>query len=340
MKKIKIVFCLILCVCLCSCGLINTATIGTIDGNDVKAGVFNYFLYSVKAELLSEANVPAGEENNFWDTDLDGKKAIEVAKEKTFDVTMSFEAKYLKAVENGFGIDNEKTIEANKQYRDFVSSQGGEKAFNEFLKEIGSDEESIKEIVRKSYCISLYFTSLGTEEGSLFYIPEATIEERAQEIYNEGNLVTQAKAKHILISTVDDMQNPLSKEEQDQKKKLAEEIYNKIINGEDFDTLMHQYSEDPGLQSNPDGYTFGPGEMVPEFEQGAFALEKGQVSKPILSQFGYHIIKLEDKVFLSFEDIKEEVAGALITEREIELAEEWKKDYKITKNEDQYKKIK
>ena len=124
-------------------------------------------------------------------------------------------------------------------------------------------------MIRKNYCISLYFSSLGMDEGSPFYIPQEDIEKQANEIYGEGNNVSQATAKHILISTVDDMMNPLSEDEQEQKKKLADEIYNRILNGEDFDTLMNEFGEDPGVQSNPDGYTFGPGEMVAEFEEAS-----------------------------------------------------------------------
>jgi len=70
----------------------------------------------------------------------------------------------------------------------------------------------------------------------------------------------------------------------------ADAIYARIQAGEDFDTLMHLYSEDPGLANYPDGYTFGPMEMVPEFEEGTRELAIGEVSRPVRTSHGYHII--------------------------------------------------
>ena len=56
---------------------------------------------------------------------------------------------------------------------------------------------------------------------------------------------------------------------------------------------MNEYSEDPGLSGNPDGYIFTEGEMIDEFYQGAAALEEGEVSGLVKSDYGYHIIKRE-----------------------------------------------
>ena len=100
------------------------------------------------------------------------------------------------------------------------------------------------------------------------------------------------KAKHILFTTMD-MQTgmPLSHEEIDAKKKLAEETLEKIKKGEDFDTLMKELSEDPGSAAVPDGYLFTKGEMVEEFETAAYALKVNKVSGLVESDFGYHIIK-------------------------------------------------
>lgn len=57
-----------------------------------------------------------------------------------------------------------------------------------------------------------------------------------------------------------------------------------------FDTVMAEKSEDPGSQSQPDGYIFGSGEMVTEFYDGAKALAEGEISEPVKSSYGYHII--------------------------------------------------
>ncbi len=97
--------------------------------------------------------------------------------------------------------------------------------------------------------------------------------------YYEENYLS---AKHILISGTEEA-----------SKKKADEVYKKAKNTKDFDALVKEYGEDPGMQTNPDGYVFTSGEMVPTFEEGAKALEPGEISKPILSEYGYHIIKRE-----------------------------------------------
>jgi parvulin-like peptidyl-prolyl isomerase len=78
-------------------------------------------------------------------------------------------------------------------------------------------------------------------------------------------------------------------------KRRAEEALAKALAGEDFSELAATYSEDPGSKENGgDLGWFGKGVMVPEFEEAAFALEKGGTSGLVETQFGWHIIRLDD----------------------------------------------
>lgn len=105
-------------------------------------------------------------------------------------------------------------------------------------------------------------------------------------------------AKHILIKTVDDANQPL--EGEDLAEKLARATLllarlQEVQNDRDallalFDELMTEYTEDPGTQVYPDGYTFAPGEMVEEFQTGAEALGDYEISELVKSSYGYHII--------------------------------------------------
>jgi len=72
---------------------------------------------------------------------------------------------------------------------------------------------------------------------------------------------------------------------------LAQEILARAHAGEDFDMLIQTYGEDPGMEANPEGYSFISGVMVPEFEAATRALAIGEISGLVPSQFGYHIIK-------------------------------------------------
>ena len=77
---------------------------------------------------------------------------------------------------------------------------------------------------------------------------------------------------------------------------LAEELRQRLLAGEDFATLAREYSDDTGSGAEGgDLGWFGRGAMVPSFEEAAFSLEIGEISQPIKSQFGYHIIEVLEK---------------------------------------------
>lgn len=136
--------------------------------------------------------------------------------------------------------------------------------------------------------------------------------------YYEDNYIT---AKHILITTVDPASGETKRTDEEAKKE-AQSILDRINAGEDFDTLMNQYSEDTGLSNNPNGYTFTEGQMVTEFYDGAKALAEDEVSELVKSSYGYHIIKrvkLDDSQLDNFKsDIISAISGSMD-----ELLQQW-----------------
>ncbi|HPS38076.1 MAG TPA: peptidylprolyl isomerase [Candidatus Cloacimonadota bacterium] len=77
-------------------------------------------------------------------------------------------------------------------------------------------------------------------------------------------------------------------------KKQIDMIYKEAISGKDFGQLSTQYSEDPGSKANNGSLgVFGKGQMVPEFENAAFKLKPGQISQPVRTSFGWHVIKCD-----------------------------------------------
>ena len=92
--------------------------------------------------------------------------------------------------------------------------------------------------------------------------------------------ITEVNASHILVPT----------------EKEAIEIRSQLLRGASFEDLAKKYSKCPSGASNGGNLGFfGRGMMVPEFEQVAFALKVGEISQPVKTQFGYHLIKVIDK---------------------------------------------
>lgn len=104
------------------------------------------------------------------------------------------------------------------------------------------------------------------------------------------------RASHVLLSTRDPSGAELSEAQKQAKRKQMEELLKRARGGEDFAKLVKEYSEDIASKSKGGEYTFGRGRMVPAFESAAFSLSVNQISDIVTTQFGYHIIKLLEKM--------------------------------------------
>lgn len=102
-----------------------------------------------------------------------------------------------------------------------------------------------------------------------------------------------ADAKHILFATVNlETGEELPEDEREAARIKAEGVLEEIRNGGNFDEYMVQYTEDTGLESNPDGYVFTKGEMITEFEDAVYSLKEDTLCDVLVeSAYGYHIIK-------------------------------------------------
>ena len=116
--------------------------------------------------------------------------------------------------------------------------------------------------------------------------------------------------------------------------KADEPDFKDLDAGKKFEDIAKEKSTDPGSGANGGdlGY-FGPGQMVPEFEKAAFALEPGSYTKePVQSQFGWHVIKVEDKRAKqppAFDEVKEQFRNVLIRERYFTLAKQLREAAKV-----------
>jgi parvulin-like peptidyl-prolyl isomerase len=107
----------------------------------------------------------------------------------------------------------------------------------------------------------------------------------------------KVRASHILLTTTDTKTNAeLTEDQKTAKRKEMEGILKRARAGEDFAKLAKEYSEDPGSKDKGGEYTFPRGQMDAQFEAAAFSLGTNQVSDIITTRFGYHIIKLSEKI--------------------------------------------
>jgi peptidyl-prolyl cis-trans isomerase C len=118
----------------------------------------------------------------------------------------------------------------------------------------------------------------------------------------------EVEARHILVDT----------------EEKAKEVAEKIGKGEDFGKLAEEYSTDTGSKAEGGklGY-FSKGQMVKEFEDAAFALKAGEVSPPVKSKFGWHIIKVENrrqKELPKFEEVKDQILNGMVQQKGQQVA--------------------
>jgi parvulin-like peptidyl-prolyl isomerase len=127
--------------------------------------------------------------------------------------------------------------------------------------------------------------------------------------------------RHILVAAKD--------------KALADKLYAQLKGGADFATLAKKYSIDPGSKSQGGELTITRGQTVPEFDKTAFALATGQLSKPIKTQFGWHIIQAEKpakpRQSTPFKQVKESIRQQLLQQKRNDALQSWldalKKEY-------------
>jgi peptidyl-prolyl cis-trans isomerase D len=147
------------------------------------------------------------------------------------------------------------------------------------------------------------------KKESFFDQVEASDEE-LQELYQKqiANLAEQRRAAHILIETGGELSD-------EQAKAKIEEIAARVKGGEDFAIVAKETSQDPGSANEGGDLGFaGPGVYDPAFEDALYALGEGEVSAPVQSEFGWHIIKLlgvQSPEVPSFESMKPELVREL-----------------------------
>lgn len=150
---------------------------------------------------------------------------------------------------------------------------------------------------------------------------KASTDAEMKKLYDESVAKTQpeeeVRARHILVKT----------------EKEAQDVLAKLKGGADFEKLAREISTDPSAKSNGgDLEYFTKGQMVAEFSDAAFKLTKGQISQPVKTQFGFHVIKVEDKRMKpvpKFEDVKDQVQAFVVRKAQAEVVMKVRSEAKI-----------
>lgn len=201
----------------------------------------------------------------------DGRTIEAIVKEGLLEELIREKLIFKEAEKNKISVSDE---EVNKLIKEITDNEEGKKQYEKHLKENNIEEKEFKDRIKKDMIMRKYLedytekTKVTDEEATKFF------EENKETFEMVG-------ASHILL------------EKEEEAKKVLEEIEK----GEDFKALAKEKSTDEG--SAKEGGKLGHftrEKMLPEFSEVAFSLEVGEVSEVVKSEFGYHIIKVEDKL--------------------------------------------
>ena len=223
--------------------------------------------------------------------------ALDLAKDRLIDQTlMAQESRRRK-----YKVDS---VDLQKRIKQWMKQNGGKKAFEKIKNPMIRNHDDLK----RELSDQMRFNQLVEEESQCEQISEAEALQYYQdrpELFRTEELLA---ASHFL-------KMGKTEEELDLALEAVKSIGQRLEKGEDLTELVRSESDDKSNDGNLG--TFGKGRMVPEFEQAAYALKPGELSQPVKTQFGWHLIQLHDRIapkVTPFEDIKEKVIEYL-TER-------------------------
>ena len=248
----------------------------------------------------------------------------------------------------------------NKKYKDTSEIKKEVKdQINLYLTQFGNDQAKLLEQTYQAWGVdtmdelTAYLTLQNKKQRAIKDYAKSLIKDSDIEKFYEEKIFGDISAKHILISA-NVSENATDAEKQDAEKNAlakANEVISKLKNGEDWDTLAKEYSDD---ESNKDKGGLLPdfvhGDMVTEFEEAALALKDGEyTTTPVKTKYGFHVIyRVSQKKKPKLKTVKDDIIDELSTEKinnepviNVTALEALRKEYKVNiqddKLKDQYK---
>lgn len=307
--------------------------VGTVGDEKIYTWEFKYYLNLAKndreaAEGISEKST--SEKKKFWNAKENGVTRKQAVIDETLNNLTELKTFLLAAKKDNYDLPQQDVENIAKSIEEYINTHGD------------GDREKAEKAMQEENGVTLEQYQRMYEEYTLAYFNYATsfaytIEVSEDEIKkeyetNKDQYDDKVVVKHILISTKDKETNESLPEDQiAEKKKLAEEILQRVKAGEDFDALVKQYSDDEGSVNNGGQYTFGRGQMVTEFEEWSFNAKEGDVGI-VETIYGYHIMKFVRKA--NYEDQKDVIRVAIQRQKFSKRMEEIRKQYPLVKNQE------
>lgn len=298
-------------------GVAPDAIVASLNGNGASADLVAYWIGYDVSYLNSYMQYYTGSSINWDDTLSDGMSVADYVKASVLSSVKQHLVLENLASKYGVTLTAEQEAAMAESDQSYIDQYGSEDAFEAEIAKLGMRRETYDRVARSNYLYQNLYQLYNTE-GSALYASDEDLAVYAA----DQNYIT---ADHILLSTKDlTTGEALTDEQKAEKKALAEEIKQKLDACEGdideltalFQELADQYSEDPGRESYPTGYTFTTGSMVQEFEDAAYALSEGEVSEVVESSFGYHILlRLPLDKSAAADEVREEYFTNFIAEQ-------------------------
>jgi len=240
----------------------------------------------------------------------DGQKSFRT---RVLEELIDRELLYQESLKAGVSIDEESVQSRMDQLKGRFPD---EEVFPKALSDMNMTENDLKRHIDRGMSISKYV------DEAFVQTTEVT-EKAVEDFYNEHpeafTRPERVRARHILLEKKPDA----SPETLEKNRELLASLREKVRDGEDFGELAKEYSDCPSSSQNGDLGFFGKGQMVPEFEEVAFALEPGAVSEIVETQFGIHLIQSverEPEGIVPLAEIKDRLTAHLKQEKGKEAA--------------------
>ncbi|WP_051585945.1 peptidylprolyl isomerase [Caldanaerobius polysaccharolyticus] len=300
-------------------GCVSNNVVATVNGEPITRAEF-------QEELNAQVDsIEKSQGKQDWNATYQGQKLGDSLKTMVLESLILQKVQLQQAKKEGISVtDKEVEKKVNDQVSMYETYAGGKDNFNKILKDQKLDRNKLVAQLKDTYRKLLTIQKLEQKVTA-----DVTVtEQEEKKYYDEHKLEFKpdtVTASHILVSD----------------KKTADEIEQKLKKGADFAQLAKQYSIDTQTKDKGgDLGTFTYGTMDPTFEKAAFALKPGEISQPVETQFGYHIIKVTDKKIQpqkTFDQVKGEIKDKLLAQKRDDeyrkLVDQWRKNAKIKKNQ-------